>query len=481
MLGISSITSNAIVSTPTPLNRDAFKSFITTFIKSKEGELRDSMNSGPLKLTSINSVDMTFGPTTSEIKMDCDLTYRWDIGIARGDAKINGKLIATPIASSGGNIGVKVTNLDVNVDAGTLALIAAVGYYVPFVGGTYLSAMLLQAYFSLKNALNTTPIFFWADDTASKMNSFQITENNLASSISPYVFSVLNKNPIVINQTEPNTGIIINGTIQYDTFKLVSTDFNTGYFRFDIAASAKNFSYKIPSIATGSLPINCGLGVDLTLALFVDKSDNTLWAKCVSINNIRDLNSSLPSVVVNAVSALIGKYLPMQQIYPFKGLANQSNYITNLTLVADGNESVPAPSGYVKINYDINKGHGGDYLYLCQQNNPLNQTGAPVTDIVVLVLNHDVSSGDIPTGYKLISRDCNKNMGGAYVYICYTTDKSKGRPIDNVMIIHSTKPDMPAPIGYYKVPGDLKSGTGGEFVHVAYSRQSLLNWGKLQA
>ena len=90
--------------------------------------------------------------------------------------------------------------------------------------------------------------------------------------------------------------------------------------------------------------------------------------------------------------------------------------ITGLTVILG--EKTSPPSGYTKIPVDLNKGAGGEYIYLCYKKG----SGVPILDIIL----QSTSSNNqyFPRGYDGISYsqiavDLNKGAGGDYIYLYY--------------------------------------------------------------
>jgi hypothetical protein len=75
-----------------------------------------------------------------------------------------------------------------------------------------------------------------------------------------------------------------------------------------------------------------------------------------------------------------------------------------------------------------------------------------------------------PDGYIKLPQDLNKGAGGEYIYLCYLPmDDNNDAAIKDVTVIGGNNPDISAPYGYEKIAGDLNKGAGGEFVYVCTS------------
>lgn len=155
--------------------------------------------------------------------------------------------------------------------------------------------------------------------------------------------------------------------------------------------------------------------------------------------------------------------------------------ITELQIISGKKSN--APKGFEKIPVDLNKGAGGEYLYLCYKK---EEATSGVIDILVL---HDKKADgrgvECPSGYEKIGMDLNKKAKGEFIFLAY----KKGTPeqsckfgitdlsvLDNGVInsntIHTYKDYMIKAI-------DLNKGAGGDYLYLAYknvSKTSLCNW-----
>ncbi len=90
--------------------------------------------------------------------------------------------------------------------------------------------------------------------------------------------------------------------------------------------------------------------------------------------------------------------------------------ITGLTVILG--ERTSPPSEYTKIPVDLNQGAGGDYIYLCYKKG----SGVPILDIILQSTsgnNQYAPRGYDGTTYNQIPVDLNKGAGGDYIYLYY--------------------------------------------------------------
>ncbi len=90
--------------------------------------------------------------------------------------------------------------------------------------------------------------------------------------------------------------------------------------------------------------------------------------------------------------------------------------ITGVTVIS-GKDTSP-PTGYTKIPQDLNEGAKGDYLYLCYKEG----SGVPILDIVFQSTsdnNQFAPRGYDGIPYSQVAVDLNKGAGGDYIYLYY--------------------------------------------------------------
>lgn len=121
-----------------------------------------------------------------------------------------------------------------------------------------------------------------------------------------------------------------------------------------------------------------------------------------------------------------GVQLPGTPTIPMPDLS----YVTDLTVVAGGNNAIRCPGEFKKIDQDLNEGAGGDFIYACVKHGVradaltrirvLDTPGAATSNSNGLCTNRDGSPGEI------IPVDLNKGAGGWNLYFCKT--RAPGSP-----------------------------------------------------
>ncbi|MFI6685673.1 hypothetical protein [Streptomyces sp. NPDC050485] len=143
-----------------------------------------------------------------------------------------------------------------------------------------------------------------------------------------------------------------------------------------------------------------------------------------------------------------------------------SDYVTdfNVTVVAGsrpkGTVIPPTPSGWKRIDVDVNDGAGGDYVHFVYE----KRAGEPPLTDVVFVGEDEAA----PSGYLKIPVNVSSGTVGERLFAAITRDPDRGRPITALDVISGKEADMVPPPGYRKVEPDLNKGAKGNFVHLIY-------------
>ena len=138
-------------------------------------------------------------------------------------------------------------------------------------------------------------------------------------------------------------------------------------------------------------------------------------------------------------------------------------YITDVSVVTGKNAK--APSGYTKIDVDLNKGAGGKYIYLVYKKGS-GSTG--VIDIIVVTGKNT----NAPPGYTRINVDVNEDAGGDYMYLCKrfgNAGETKQYGIIDLQVLIGGKGSLPK--DYTSIGIDLNRNAGGEWIYLCCKRQ----------
>uniref|UniRef100_UPI0026036D5C MAC/perforin domain-containing protein n=1 Tax=uncultured Shewanella sp. TaxID=173975 RepID=UPI0026036D5C len=140
----------------------------------------------------------------------------------------------------------------------------------------------------------------------------------------------------------------------------------------------------------------------------------------------------------------------------FKSHQIWADYIDSIIIIRGDNSSIKPPSGYLKIPVNLNKDSGGDYIYLCYHK--VSADGARIDNPKCIadlkIIMGERTQPDI--GFTKLDVDLNKGSGGEYIYLCY----KKSPFIDSIAIkdldvISGSDPELQAPSGFTRLDHDL--------------------------
>lgn len=125
--------------------------------------------------------------------------------------------------------------------------------------------------------------------------------------------------------------------------------------------------------------------------------------------------------------------------------------ITSVVLVSGESKNVSCPMYYEKIDFDLNYGAKGKYIFACIIRGQ-NNYGIPLSSIMFTASK--TSKNICPLNTTRLSQDLNEGSGGDYVYLCLNRFESQG--ITDLVFIDSSKEICPT--GYETSAIDLNSG-----------------------
>jgi len=135
-----------------------------------------------------------------------------------------------------------------------------------------------------------------------------------------------------------------------------------------------------------------------------------------------------------------------------------------------------ASKGYILLDKDLNKGAGGNYIYIWYKKT--TDPNKALTDIRFTYGDF----GDIPGFYTKNQIDLNAGAGGRHIYMWTTSRSSIGKPITAIDVFYGKNANMPvgydaAGVNYYKdgkntrETAELNCEAGGEYIYLGISRQ----------
>lgn len=145
-------------------------------------------------------------------------------------------------------------------------------------------------------------------------------------------------------------------------------------------------------------------------------------------------------------------------------------FITDIDVIhAKTKDGASVKSGYTKIDVDLNKGAGGEYIYLCyrMEDNPREA----VDDIIILTGKNP----RVPQGYTLRNVDLNKGAGGEYLYLCFRQKLAGDSSVCDISVIEGKNAEGKQ--DYVTIPIDLNKGAGGKYLWLTFRRKfSTSRW-----
>jgi hypothetical protein len=138
--------------------------------------------------------------------------------------------------------------------------------------------------------------------------------------------------------------------------------------------------------------------------------------------------------------------------------------ITDVKFCVSTLESCDCPTGYSKVEGDLNKGAKGKYIYTCTTTD--TAAGAPWAMMTAIA---GPKTSRCPDGYTRIEQDLSEGAlkHGAYHYLCYTRTGYVAGEVDveDIQIADSGSSSVSCPVGYSKITQDLNSGCHGDYVY----------------
>jgi MAC/Perforin domain len=144
-----------------------------------------------------------------------------------------------------------------------------------------------------------------------------------------------------------------------------------------------------------------------------------------------------------------------------------------VAITLQDNGANPAPfDGYTQINQDLNQGAGGDYIYLDYKTTPAAGMGPFLYQLTVYDgANPPASAG----GFTFITdQDLNKGAGGDYLYLGYNTTSDPNQAIKAIAVVSGSSSSAAnygdyVPVTFYgnaSTAADCNAGAGGSFIYI---------------
>ena len=172
----------------------------------------------------------------------------------------------------------------------------------------------------------------------------------------------------------------------------------------------------------------------------------------------------------------------------------RAQYITDVMLIGGNKNETNSykttyqNQGWTLINKDLNEGAGGSYIYLLYKtNNSTGSSGTPITDFYIKAADkkpgsftdftfegrtYKFTTGGGRTDFNNNHCDLNYDVGGKYIYLCYTKDNNGykySRAITNIWF-NGTENLGVGGNGNNSTGYDLNNGAGGKYIYMHVSK-----------
>ncbi|XP_033987412.1 uncharacterized protein LOC117483261 [Trematomus bernacchii] len=145
-----------------------------------------------------------------------------------------------------------------------------------------------------------------------------------------------------------------------------------------------------------------------------------------------------------------------------------TNYITALQVSIDeAEEQMLQAEGFTKINVDLNKGAGGNHIYLWYK-----RGSCPITKVQVSFSN-EMADGLINAGYTKIDKCLNAGAAGSHLYLWYFHGSGENDvPIVDISVTADAHNEAAKfKFGWERVACDLNRRACGNWIHVWLKRE----------
>ena len=148
--------------------------------------------------------------------------------------------------------------------------------------------------------------------------------------------------------------------------------------------------------------------------------------------------------------------------------------LLDIKLVAGNRSTVECPTGYTKINKDLNDQSGGKYIYVC------SKRGLGSSGISQISSTNTDSNFVCPSNFRKIPTNINQGSGGDKIFLC--KNKSKKNFLTDILVQN----DRQCPNNYQLATGNLNKDSGGKEVYICTSSKrenvqsidTVFVWGK---
>lgn len=148
-------------------------------------------------------------------------------------------------------------------------------------------------------------------------------------------------------------------------------------------------------------------------------------------------------------------------------LGGSCTNLTGFTTIAGPNKSIKCPAGYQKLQADLNRGVGSQYIYTCYTR---MDTGHILEGITAV--NGTSNNVACPDGFIRTGVNVNMGTGGPYIFMCvrYAASPSDSiTSITNFGVEYATSPtasNLECGHGAEMIPLNFNQGNSGDVVRI---------------
>lgn len=133
---------------------------------------------------------------------------------------------------------------------------------------------------------------------------------------------------------------------------------------------------------------------------------------------------------------------------------------------------------YHRLNYDLNSNAGGAYIFIYYSLGMENDSITPLAEVATIDVSDGESLNALPAGFEMIDHDLNRGAGGDFIYLAYRrrneySDKLvTGLRVNSAYSMGTSGSNQWNVVtqGYYSSdPQDLAEGAGGDVIRLYFT------------
>ncbi|MDT8401316.1 MAG: MAC/perforin domain-containing protein [Bacteroidales bacterium] len=159
--------------------------------------------------------------------------------------------------------------------------------------------------------------------------------------------------------------------------------------------------------------------------------------------------------------------------------------ILDLKIVEGSNSANPYKVNgrdYYRLNYDLNNGSGGPYIFIYYLSGLENDTITPIAEVATINTSDGESLQNLPAGFQMINWDLNRGVGGDLIYLAYRRRNDYSDALVTGLMVNSVNSFGTSGLNIWYVvtagytsptPQDLNEGAGGSTIYLYYTNDHI--------